>query len=89
MKLLKRSQKNLFILEAGYIYCLRRGIEYSDDKFADGIFMSENFDCREGSEYDNICKDLRNYRQIDSYQLTEITIDEYNTCCNEFGFTKK
>jgi hypothetical protein len=47
MRKLKRSHKNLFILEAGYIYCKRRGIEYNDDKFIDEIFMTESFDSSE------------------------------------------
>ncbi len=82
MRKLKRSDKNLFILESGYIYCKRRGIEYNDDKFIDEIFMAESF----GSiEFDNICKDLRMYRHFDSYVLVEITKDEYEMCVDEFG----
>lgn len=45
MRKLKRTHKNLYILEAGFIYCKRRGIEYSDTKFTDEIFMSEEFKC--------------------------------------------
>ena len=85
MKKLKRSHKNLFILEAGYIYCKRRGIEYNVDKFISNIFMTESFDSSEGSEFDNICKDLRFYKFVDSYKLTEITEDEYEKCVDEFG----
>lgn len=73
------------VLEAGYIYCKRRGIEYSDDRFIDGIFMTEQFDSSEGSEFDNICKDLRCYKYLDSYKLIEITDDEYEMCIDEFG----
>ena len=82
MRKLKRNHKNLFILEAGYIYCKRRGIEYNDDKFIDEIFMTESFD---SGEFDNICKDLRCYKYFDSYKLIEITDDEYEMCVDEFG----
>lgn len=85
MRKLKRTHKNLYILEAGYIYCKRKGIEYTDDKFVDEIFMTEEFNCSESSEFDNICKDLRCYRYYDSYKLIEITEDEYEMCVDEFG----
>jgi hypothetical protein len=85
MRKLKRSHKNLYILEAGYIYCKRRGLEYSDDKFIDEIFTTEEFDSGQGSEFDNICKDLRCYKYFDSYKLIEITDDEYEMCIDEFG----
>ena len=85
MRKLKRSHKNLFILEAGYIYCKRRGIEYNVDKFIDEILMTQTLDSSEGSEFDNICKDLRYYRYFDSYKLIEITDDEYEMCVDEFG----
>ncbi len=78
---LKRSKKNLYILEAGYIYCKRRDIEYTDDKFIEDIWQSDQFD---NNEFNNICKDLRCYRHIDSYQLIEITNDEYEMCVDEF-----
>src|SRR5574343_316580 len=85
MRKLKRSHKNLFILEAGYIYCKRRGIKYSDDKFIDDILMNESFDSSTGSEFDNICKDLRCYKYFDSHKLIEITEEEYEMCVAEFG----
>lgn len=85
MRKLKRNHKNLFILEAGFIYCKRRDIEYSDNKFVDEIFMTEGFDSSEGSEFDNICKDLRCYRYFDSYELIEISEDEYEMCVDEFN----
>jgi len=85
MRKLKRSHKNLYILEAGYIYCKRRNIEYNDDKFIDEIFMTDGFDSSEGSEFDNICKDLRLYKYFDSHKLIEITEDEYEMCVDEFG----
>ena len=47
--------------------------------------MSEQFDCSEGSEFDNICNDLRMYRHFDSHNLIELTEDEYEMCVNEFG----
>lgn len=73
------------ILEAGFIYCKRRGIEYSDDKFMDEIFMSDELSLKEDEEFDNICKDLRSYRHIESYKLIEISDDEYEKCIDEFG----
>ncbi len=85
MRKLKRNHKNLYILEAGYIYCKRRNIEYNDDQFIDEIFMTDSFNSSEGSEFDNICKDLRCYRYLDSYKLIEITDDEYEMCIDEFG----
>jgi hypothetical protein len=47
--------------------------------------MSYEFDSKEGSEFDNICKDLRYYRYFDSYTLVEITEDEYEMCIDKFG----
>lgn len=82
---LKRSHKNLYVLEAGFIFCKRKGLEYSDDKFIDEMFMTEDFDSSTGSEFDNICKDLRQYRYSESYILKEITEDEYEMCIDEFG----
>jgi len=85
MRKLKRAHKNLYTLEAGFIYCKRRGIEYSDDKFLDELFMTEGFDSSEGSEFDKICKDLRFYRHFPSHELAEISNDEYEMCIDEFG----
>lgn len=85
MRKLKRGHKNLYILEAGFIYCKRRGVEYNDDEFIKEVFMKEDFDCEEGSEFDNICKDLRHYRHNISYELKEITDEEYEMCIDEFG----
>jgi hypothetical protein len=84
-KRLKRSHKNLFLLEAGFIFCKRRGIKYSDETFAE-FFLSPDFKDKEDSEYDNICKDLRMYRYFDNYELKEITQEEYEACIEEFGY---
>ena len=81
-KRLKRPHKNLMILEAGYIYCTRHNINY--ETFVNENFMSPDFDCDEGSEFDNICKDLRHYRTYD-YVLKEITDNEYELCIEKFG----
>lgn len=80
---LKRNHKNLMILEASYIYCKRHNINY--DTFIDDVFMTQQFNCSNGSEFDNICKDLRCYKYFDSYKLIEITDDEYEMCVNKFG----
>lgn len=85
MRKLKRSHKGLFILEAGFIYCKRKNIKYTDDTFIDDIFMSENFDTSAGSEFDNICQDLRYYRYSNSYMPKELTEEEYELCIDEFG----
>ena len=85
MRRLKRSYKNLMIIEAGYIYCKRHNLDY--ETFIDDVFMTEEFDCSEGSEFDNICKDLRYYGDI-SYELIEITDDEYEMCVDKFGENK-
>lgn len=47
--------------------------------------MTEDFDSSEGSEYDNLCKDLRMYRHKLSYKPITITDEEYELCVNEFG----
>jgi len=81
-KILKRSHKNLMIIEASYIYCKRHNLFY--DTFIDKVFMAENFDSSEGGEFDNICKDLRCYKNS-SYKLIEITDEEYEMCVDKFG----
>lgn len=83
MRKLKRTHKNLMIIEASYIYCKRHNLDY--ETFIDNVFMTEHFDSSEGSEFDNICKDLRCYKYFDSYKLIEITDDEYEMCVNKFG----
>jgi hypothetical protein len=83
MRKLKRSHKNLMIIEASYIYCKRHNLDY--ETFIDDVFMTEQFNTSEGSEFDNICKDLRFYRYFDSYKLIEITDDEYEMCVDKFG----
>jgi hypothetical protein len=57
MRKLKRSHKNLMIIEASYIYCKRHNLDY--ETFIDDVFMTEEFNTSEGSEFDNICKDVR------------------------------
>jgi hypothetical protein len=53
MRKLKRSHKNLMIIEASYIYCKRHNLDY--ETFIDNVFMTERFqDSSEGSEFDNI-----------------------------------
>jgi len=71
------------IIEAGYVYSKRHGLNY--ETFIDDIFMTEQFESGEGSEFDNICKDLRFYRYFDSHKLIEITDDEYEMCVDKFG----
>jgi hypothetical protein len=83
MRKLKREHKNLYILEAGYIYCKRNGIEYSDDSFIDNIFLKEDFD--HDGEFDDMCSDLRCYRHYKNYTLKNITEEEYEMCIDEFG----
>ena len=51
MRKLKRSHKNLFILEAGYIYCKRHNLNY--ETFIDDVFMTEEFHSDEESEFNN------------------------------------
>ena len=72
------------IIEASYIYCKRHNLDY--ETFIDNVFMTERFqDSSEGSEFDNICKDLRCYKYFDSYKLIEITDGEYEMCVDKFG----
>lgn len=83
-KILKRTHKSLFWIEACYIYCKRHNIDY--DTFIDNdLFLSDDFDCSENSEFDRICKDLRCYRYFESHKLIEITDDEYDMCVDKFG----
>lgn len=83
MKRLKKTHKNLMFIESEYLYCLRHKIETSE--IFEELFLSDNFDCGEGSEYDNICKDLRFFRRIDGYELKEISVEEYELCITKFG----
>jgi len=83
MRRLKKSHKNLMILESGFVYCKRHGLDY--ETFIDNVFMAKDFDCSEGSEFDNICKDLRFYRTFDSWLLKEVTHKEYEMCVDMFG----
>lgn len=85
MKILKRTQhKNLYLLEAGYIFCKRHNIEYiNDDNFANNIFMTPLLD-EYTDEYDRICEDLRCFRYYDWYNLEELTVDEYDMCVDYF-----
>ncbi len=71
------------IIETSYVYCKRHNLDYKT--FFDDVFMSCEFNSREGSEFDNICKDLRFYKYLDSYKLVEITEDEYEMCIDKFG----
>jgi hypothetical protein len=80
---LKRSHKNLMVLEASYIYCKRHNLNY--DTFIDEVFMTEEFHSEEESEFNRICSDLRCYKYFDSYRLIEITDDEYEMCVDKFG----
>lgn len=83
MRKLKRSHKNLMVLEAGYIYCKRHNLNY--DTFIDEVFMTEEFHSEEESEFNRICSDLRCYKYFDSHRLIEITDDEYEMCVDKFG----
>jgi hypothetical protein len=82
MRKLKRSHKNLMILEAGYIYCKRHNLNY--ETFIDEVFMTEEFHSDEESEFNRIYVDLRYYKYLDSYKLIEITEDEYEICVDKF-----
>jgi len=83
MRKLKRSHKNLMIIEASFIYCKRHNL--NQETFIDDVFMSENFDSGENGEFDKICKDLRYYKYSTSHRLIEITDIEYEMCVDEFG----
>ena len=73
------------VLEAGYIYCKRYNLNF--ETFID-VFMSEEFNSSEGSEFNNICIDLRSYQYINSYKLIEITEAEYDMCVCKFNDDK-
>lgn len=80
---LNHSPKKLMILEAGFVYCLRHELCYNS--FMDDVFMSEDFDLSDGSEFNNICEDLRFFRHSDFYQLKELTVLEYEKCLAKFN----
>jgi hypothetical protein len=70
------------IFEAGFIYCKRHNIDYDND-FEDLLMQSNPiFD---NNEFDAIAKDLRSYRSTMTYELKEITEEEYEMCVDEFG----
>jgi len=83
MRKLNISHKALMIFEASYIYCTRHHLKY--ETFIDDVYMTENFDSSDNSEFNKIGKDLRSYRHSPSYKLTEITDQEYETCIDYFG----
>ena len=83
MDKLKRSHKNLMVIEAGFIYCHRHNLD--NKTFIDDVFLTEDFESCDGSEFDNLCKDLRFYRHYEDYEPITITESEYNMCINEFG----
>lgn len=71
------------IIEAGFIYCKRHNLNY--ETFIDNVFMTEEFDCSSGTEFDNICQDLRSYRYYEKYNPKTITDEEYDLCVEKFG----
>lgn len=81
-KILKLEHKNLALFEAGFLYCKRHNLDYET---FDIMYMLDEFDSSENSEFDKICKDLRSYRKNKSYSLVEITEDEYDECVNKFN----
>lgn len=88
MRKIKRTHKNLMLLESGFIWCLRRNIEYNTDNFIENYFLTDDFDSSDNSEFDNICKDLRSYRYNEKYKPKTITDDEYEKCIDKFGENK-
>jgi len=84
MKRLRRSHKNLMIIEAGFIYCKRHNL--IQETFIDDVFMTES--SLDDVEFNNICKDLLCYKYYDSYKLIEITDIEYEMCVDKFGADK-
>jgi hypothetical protein len=84
MRKLKRTHKNLMIIEAGFIYCKRNDIEFDIDNFIDNIFMTDEFHDT-NNEFDSICDDLRCYRYYEKYKLKVITEEEYESCVDMFG----
>ena len=80
---LKRSQHCKMFEEASFVYCKRHNINLSIDDFLDQVLMTEDFD--EAGEFDKIAKDLRFYKYMPTYELKEITEEEYDSCVMEFG----
>ena len=79
MKVLNRSYKALMWEEAVYIYMLRGKTNKSLDELAvDEDFLTDG-------EFDDICKDLRSFRRVNNYQLIQISVEEYELCCDMFG----
>lgn len=86
MKKLKKDHKQLMIIEAGFIYCKRHKLD--NETFIDNVFMTEEFNCSENSEFDNICEDLRYYRYYEKYISKTVTDEEYDMCVEKFGENK-
>lgn len=75
---LKRTHKNLMIIEACFLYNKRHNLNLTEEE----IILSPGED---DDEIDRICKDLRFYRCYESYELVEITEEEYDLVFSKFN----
>ena len=83
MRKIKRDSKKLMFLEAAYIYCIRHELVYED--FVNNGFFDETLELEQGTEFDDIAKDLRCFRHFPKYKLIELTENEYEKCIDKFG----
>ena len=89
IKVLKQtSKKNLKFNESYYLTCLRNNkLDHYNDKHK---FM-EYFDNMTEDEWDKfmeISDDLVNFRKNVKYKLKNISIEEYEKCCEKFGYNE-
>jgi len=83
-RILKKTHKNLMIIEASFIYCKRHGLD--EENFIEDTFMTDDFSKSEEIEFDKICNDLRGFRGcLGNYELREISVEEYELCVDKFG----
>lgn len=85
--ILRPDRKGLRMEEASYVYCKRHHPTYLFDEFIDLIFMQEDFP-RE-TEFDNICKDIRNRNYGKSGIENGITDNEWKNLIRNFGNDNK
>ena len=83
-KILRRTHKNLMVIEAGFIYCKRHNLNMDTDTFFETVFMTDDFIAKEDEEFDTICKDLRCFRHLENYELKTLSVKEYELVVDEF-----
>jgi len=65
------------LIEGIYVYSFRHNLVFEE--------MVDNSDNVDWEELEKICKDLRFYKYVDSYELKNVTDVEYDNCLNYFN----